>query len=99
MNITIAGQFDASAQVRHTLTMQKQSIVKRRRSTDINQLAKSIVDLATGNPIMEDLPVESKRVPIVDTRESESKGNKSRPKKLSIKKQKDVAEKSQTDSI
>lgn len=48
--------------------MQNRSSIKNRKPTDINQLAKSIVDLVTGNPIAEDLPAELKKRQLTITR-------------------------------
>lgn len=53
---------------------------KKRRPTDINQLAKSIVDLATGNPIIADPPVDLK-------------SSKARDDKLSTRQRKEAIKK------
>ena len=47
---------------------------KRRRPTDINQLAKAIVDSVTGDPIAEDPPVKLKKEPVTLGRRNGSKG-------------------------
>lgn len=69
--------------------MQNRSSVKNRRPPDINQLAKAIVDLATGNPTVEDPPVELKKRPLTRIGRGETKGNKAR-----VRKRKESAKKS-----
>lgn len=56
--------------------MQNRSSAKNRRPTDINQLAKAIVDLATGNPTVEDPPVRLKKRPLTVGQRGESNGSK-----------------------
>jgi hypothetical protein len=79
----------------HTAFMQKRSSKKPR---DVNQLAKSIVDLATGNPITEDVspiaPTREKNIAAVTLgRLGGLKGGKARAEKLSAKKRKAIAKK------
>lgn len=69
----------------------------KRSSTpkDVNQLAKSIVDLATGNPITEDVsPIAEKNPAAVALgRLGGLKGGKARAEKLSPKKRAAIAKK------
>lgn len=69
----------------------------KRSSTpkDVNQLAKSIVDLATGNPIAEDVsPIAEKNPAAVALgRLGGLKGGKARAAKLSAKKRSEIAKK------
>jgi hypothetical protein len=57
--------------------------------TDINQLAKAIVDLATGNPILEDPPVELKKRPLIIRRQDEMHNGSTRSER-----RKDIRKKS-----
>lgn len=66
---------------------------KRQKPTDINQLAKAIVDLATGNPIHEDPPVELKKRPLAIKRRVGLDGNKTYVEKTSAKKQPGISKK------
>jgi hypothetical protein len=83
---------DSGNSAAHTLVMQKRSSKQPR---DINQLAKGIVDLATGNPITEDTsPITEKNPAAVALgRLGGLKGGKARAEKLSAKKRKQIAEK------
>jgi hypothetical protein len=74
--------------------MERRSSIKRRKPADINQLAKSIVDLATGNPILEDLPVELKKRSLSVKQREDLKDNESRMKKLSSNRQTQTPKKS-----
>jgi hypothetical protein len=65
----------------------------KRSSTDVNQLAKSIVDLATGNPITEEPLLEKNPAAVALGRLGGLKGGKARAEKLSAKKRKEIAEK------
>lgn len=61
---------------------------------DINQRAKMIVDLATGNPIVEDAsPIAPEKNPaaVALGRLGGLKGGKARAEKLSAKKRKEIA--------
>jgi hypothetical protein len=75
--------------------MQKRSSISKRRTRDVNQLAKSIVDLATGNPILEEpQPVKEKDPFAVELgRRGGLKGGKARALKLSAQKRKAIAKK------
>lgn len=68
---------------------------KRSSTNDANELAKRIVDLATGNPIHEDPPVKSEKNPaaVALGRLGGLKGGKARADKLSPKKRKEIARK------
>lgn len=68
---------------------------KRSSTHDANELAKRIVDLATGNPIHEDPPVKPEKNPaaVALGRLGGLKGGKARAEKLSAKERKDIAQK------
>lgn len=74
----------------HILIMPKRSSIN-----DANELAKRIVDLATGNPIHEDPPVKPEKNPaaVALGRLGGLKGGKARADKLSPKKRKEIAKK------
>ena len=75
--------------------MQKRSSRNKRRTTDFNQLAAQIVDLATGNPIADDpLPLPDKNPAAVALgRLGGLKGGKARAEKLSARKRTEIAKK------
>jgi hypothetical protein len=75
--------------------MQKRSSMNKRRTRDVNQLAKSVVDLATGNPISEEpQPIKEKDPLAVELgRRGGLKGGKARAEKLSAKKRSQIAKK------
>ena len=68
---------------------------RRTRARDVNQLAKSVVDLATGNPISEEpQPVKEKDPLAVELgRRGGLIGGKARAEKLSARKRKEIARK------
>lgn len=78
-----------------TPNMPKRSSTDKGRTQDVNQLAKSIVDLATGNPITEEpLPFTQKNPAAVALgRLGGLKGGKARAEKLSAKKRSEIAKK------
>jgi hypothetical protein len=61
--------------------------------TDINQMAKSIVNLATGNPVTEEPLVEKNPAAVALGRLGGLKGGKARAEKLSAKKRTQIAKK------
>lgn len=67
--------------------MQKRSSMNK----DLNALAKSIVDLATGNPIAEEPPPIKNQAAVELGRLGGLKGGKARAEKLSAKKRKEIA--------
>jgi hypothetical protein len=73
--------------------MQKRSSTNKGRTRDVNQLAKSIVDLATGNPISEEpQPVKEKDPLAVELgRRGGLKGGKARAEKLSVERRREIA--------
>ena len=78
--------------------MPKRSSTNKGRTRDANQLAKSIVDLATGNPITEDVsplaPVQEKNPAAVALGKLGGlKGGKARAEKLSEERRKEIARK------
>lgn len=75
--------------------MPKRSSTDERRTRDVNRVAKSVVDLATGNPIIENpLPLTEKNPAAVALgRLGGLKGGKARADKLSAKKRKEIAKK------
>jgi hypothetical protein len=73
--------------------MQKRSSITSRRKPDINQAAKHIVDLATGNPITEDPLPEKNPAAVALGRLGGLKGGKARAEKLSAKKRTEIAKK------
>jgi hypothetical protein len=75
--------------------MPDRSSKNKRRTADINQLAKSITDLATGNPITENpLPTDAKNPAAVTLgRLGGLKGGKARAEKLSPKQRQEIAQK------
>jgi len=60
---------------------------------DVNQLAKSVVDLATGDPITEEPLPEKNLAAVALGRLGGLKGGKARAEKLSPKKRKEIAKK------
>lgn len=68
---------------------------KRSSTNDANELAKRIVDLATGNPIHEDPPVkpEKNQAAVALGRLGGLKGGKARAESLSPKKRSEIAAK------
>ncbi len=72
--------------------MQKRSSMNGKR-TDANQLAKSIVDLATGNPIAEELQPIKNQAAVELGRLGGLKGGKARAEKLSSRKRSEIAKK------
>ncbi len=67
-----------------------------KRPRDINQLAKMIIDMSTGNPIAEDVsPIAREKNPaaVALGKLGASKGGQARAAKLSPKKRKDIAKK------
>lgn len=75
--------------------MPKRSSINRRRTKDVNQIAKSVTDLATGNPITEEpLSLPDKNPAAVELgRLGGLKGGKARAEKLSEKRRKEIAKK------
>lgn len=75
--------------------MPKRSSTNKGRTRDVNQLAKSIVDLATGNPISEEpQPVKEKDPLAVELgRRGGLKGGKARAEKLSEERRSQIAKK------
>ena len=74
--------------------MQKRSSINKRR-TDANQIAKSIVDMATGNPITQEplaLP-EKNPAAVALGKLGGLKGGKARAEKLSAQERTDIAKK------
>ena len=74
----------------HTSPMPKRSSIK-----DVNQLARKITDLATGNPIVEKPAVDPDKNPaaVALGRLGGLKGGKARAEKLSFKKRQAIAKK------
>jgi hypothetical protein len=79
----------------HSAAMPKRSSTNKGRTRDGGQLAKSIVDLATGNPIVEEpQPVKDKDPLAVELgRRGGLKGGKARAEKLSDERRKEIAKK------
>ena len=76
--------------------MQDRSSKNKRRTPDVNKLAKSIVDLATGNPITEaPLAGQTEKNPaaVALGRLGGLKGGKARAAKLSATKRTEIAKK------
>jgi hypothetical protein len=75
--------------------MPKRSSTNKRRTRDVNQLAKSVVDLATGNPISEEpQPIKEKDPLAVELgRRGGLKGGKARAEKLSAEERAEIAQK------
>lgn len=75
--------------------MQKRSSTNKRRTRDVNQLAKSVVDLATGNPVSEEpQPVKEKDPLAVELgRRGGLKGGKARAASLSASERSEIAKK------
>jgi len=73
--------------------MQKRSSMNKRRTPDVNKLAKSIVDLATGNPIAEELQPIKNQAAVELGRLGGLKGGKARAEKLSSRKRSEIAKK------
>jgi len=75
--------------------MPDRSSTNKRRTRDVNKLAKSIVDLATGNPISEEpQPVKEKDPLAVELgRRGGLKGGKARSEKLSDEEKREIAKK------
>jgi hypothetical protein len=75
--------------------MPDRSSKNKRQAADINQLAKSIVDLATGNPITEEpLTTDTKNPAAVALgRLGGLKGGKARAEKLSPQQRQEIAKK------
>lgn len=73
--------------------MPKRSSTNKGRTRDVNQLAKSIVDLATGNPISEEpQPIKEKDPLAVELgRRGGLKGGKARAEKLSVERRREIA--------
>jgi hypothetical protein len=71
--------------------MQKRSSKNKRRTRDINQVAKSVVDLAVGNPIREDPLPEKNPAAVALGRLGGLKGGKARAEKLSDERRKEIA--------
>lgn len=71
--------------------MQKRSSINKRRTLDINKVAKSVVDLATGNPIIEDPLPEKNPAAVALGRLGGLKGGKARAEKLSDERRKEIA--------
>jgi hypothetical protein len=72
--------------------MHKRSSINERR-TDVNQLAKSIVDLATGNPIAEEPHPIKNQAAVELGRLGGLKGGKARAEKLSASQRTEIAKK------
>jgi hypothetical protein len=75
--------------------MQKRSSINKRRTRDVNQTAKRIVDLVTGNPVTEEpQPIKEKDPLAVELgRRGGLKGGKARAESLSPKKRVEIAKK------
>lgn len=76
--------------------MPKRSSKNKRRTLDSNEIAKSIVDLATGNPINENPPPiapEKNPAAVALGRLGGLKGGKARAEKLSDERRKEIARK------
>lgn len=71
--------------------MQKRSSTNKRRISNFNQLAKSIVDLATGNPIAEEQHRIKNQAAVELGRLGGLKGGRARAEKLSPKKRTEIA--------
>jgi len=65
--------------------------MNKRRTSDVNQLAKSIVDLATGNPLTEEPHPIKNQAAVELGRLGGLKGGKARAEKLSAKKRQEIA--------
>lgn len=78
--------------------MPKRSSINKGRTRDVNKLAKSIVDLATGNPVTEDVsplaPAQEKNPAAVALGKLGGlKGGKARAEKLSEERRIEIAKK------
>jgi hypothetical protein len=73
--------------------MPKRSSINKGRTRDVNRLAKSVVDLATGNPISEEpQPIKQKDPLAVELgRRGGLKGGKARAEKLSVERRREIA--------
>lgn len=71
--------------------MPKRSSMNKGRTPDINQVAKSIVDMATGNPITEEPLPEKNPAAVALGRLGGLKGGKARAKCLSAEQRKEIA--------
>lgn len=71
--------------------MQDRSSNNKGRTPDVNKLAKSIVDLATGNPIAEEPQPIKNQAAVELGRLGGLKGGKARAEKLSAKKRSQIA--------
>ncbi len=71
--------------------MQKRSSKNKRRTRDVNQVAKSVVDLVVGNPINEDPLPEKNPAAVALGRLGGLKGGKARAEKLSEERRKEIA--------
>ena len=68
---------------------------KKKRPRDVNQLAKTIVDEATGDAVEEEIPVDEGKNPaaVALGRLGGKKGGKARAKKLTKKQRSEIARK------
>lgn len=75
--------------------MPKRSSTNKGRTRDVNQLAKSIVDLATSDPVSEEPQSVKEKDPLAVElgRRGGLKGGKARAEKLSEERRKEIAKK------